>query len=67
MRLGLFLNSHYIIHQYNLYELVDAHVVNWKDEASRLQGSHPNGVTQVYSIERGCRTNSVKHDIQINM
>ena len=29
------------------------HLIGWKDEASWLQGSHPNGVTQVYSIGRG--------------
>ena len=43
------------------------HLIDQKDEASRLQGSHPNGVTQVYSIGRGRRSDSVKHVVQINM
>jgi hypothetical protein len=45
----------------------DPHLINQKDETSRLQGSHPNGVTQVYSIGKGCRSDSIKHDVQINM
>ena len=44
------------------------HLIGRKDEASRLQGSHPNGVTfKVYSIGRGCCSENVKHDVKINM
>jgi hypothetical protein len=40
------------------------HLIDWKDEENRLQGSHPN---RVYLIGRSCCSDSVKHDVQINM
>ena len=42
----------------------NVHLIDWKDETSRLQG---NGVTKVYSNGRGCRSDSIKYDVQINI
>ena len=41
--------------------LINPHLIGQKDEVSWLQGSHPKGVTHVYSIGRGCRSDIVKH------
>ena len=41
------------------------YLIDREEEASRLQRSHPNRVTQVYSVGRGYCSESVKHDVQL--